>query len=295
MRILMFLVEDSQNCIIRANRMDVLWYIHYQIAFHKFFSYHNIPKHVVLSSAWRLAEDGPDLEPAATVQLYHTPLSSWDCFSKPCLTSLCPVFIWCHGGKPPHLTTGTKPAALLLSLLHAAGRNAVLAPSSRPGPFPGRGILAGTACRPCHSPFSHSAINQNKGFGSLAMTDLRLHLIYLVGLSLAHLTVLTFSNVVGEGEQVMIFNMRINVLHINVLYNSEVLRSNQLSLFSACSSSPPWPAPSPTAVPHYVPSSLSAIISWLPIFPAIPSQPIKWRRDYYFFFSVLLSFLFGSN
>ena len=68
MRILMFLVEDSQNVIIRANRMDVLWYIHYQVAFHKFFSYHNIPKHVVPSSERRLAEDGPDLE---TVQRYH--------------------------------------------------------------------------------------------------------------------------------------------------------------------------------------------------------------------------------
>ena len=71
MRILMFLVEDSQNVIIRANRMDVLWYIHYQVAFHKFFSYHNIPKHVVPSSERRLAEDGPDLEPASTVQRYH--------------------------------------------------------------------------------------------------------------------------------------------------------------------------------------------------------------------------------
>ena len=49
------------------------------------------------------------------------------------------------------------------------------------------------------------------------MTDLRLRLIYLAGLSFAHLTILTFSNVVEEGEQVMIFNMRINVLHINVL------------------------------------------------------------------------------
>lgn len=71
MRILMFLVEDSQNCIIRANRMDVLWYIHYQIASRNFFSCHNIPKHVVLSSAWRLAKDTPDLEPASTVQLYY--------------------------------------------------------------------------------------------------------------------------------------------------------------------------------------------------------------------------------
>lgn len=64
MRILMFLVEDSQNVIIRANRMDVLWCIHYRVAFHKFFSYHNIPKHVVPGP-------GPGLEPAPTVQLYH--------------------------------------------------------------------------------------------------------------------------------------------------------------------------------------------------------------------------------
>lgn len=94
MRILMFLVEDSQNVIIRANRMDVLWCIHYRVAFHKFFSYHNIPKHVVPSSE----------RPWPGACSHSTALPRSLCLPETvsvslALTSLFPVFIWCHGGK----------------------------------------------------------------------------------------------------------------------------------------------------------------------------------------------------
>lgn len=97
-----------------------------------------------------------------------------------------------------------------------------LPPSSRPGPFPGsQGPGSESWQGQPAGPVTHaSPIQQStriRGFGSLVMTDLRLHLIYLTWLSLAHdLAVITFSNAVGEGEQVMIFNMRINALHINV-------------------------------------------------------------------------------
>lgn len=89
-------------------------------------------------------------------------LSSWDCFSTPCLTSLCPVFIWCRRGKPPHLTTGAKSAASLLSLLYAAGRSALLllrlaqapSPAARGlGLNPGRDSLPALSLTPL--PFSN--------------------------------------------------------------------------------------------------------------------------------------------
>ena len=67
----------------------------------------------------------------------------------------------------------------------------------------------------------------------------------------------------------MVLNMRTNVFHINVLYNSEVLRSNRLS----CSPPAllPLHGPGPRPVPRDAPGpSLPSSDFPLGVFPAFP-------------------------
>lgn len=132
-------------------------------------------------------------------------LSSWDCFSKPCFDFPLPCFYLVSWRERRHLTTGANPRGFAPQ--SPARCRQKRSPCSFVSPLPRQPgawvwILAGTACRPCHSPLSRSAMDQDKGFGPLVMTALRrLHLISLTRLSRAHPAVLALSNVLGEGSR----------------------------------------------------------------------------------------------
>lgn len=91
----------------------------------------------VPSSAWRIAREDPNLESVSQHSFRTLTPSSRDYISKPCSYFSLPCFYlasWVETSKPS-LGSQVRPA-LLVSLVHAVHRTAVLAASPHPGPIP---------------------------------------------------------------------------------------------------------------------------------------------------------------